>query len=176
MSIPSPTNSATALPNHVDPERLLAAWPRDQRLAMLASHGGGPFGRFTFAASPVSEIELRGPKTLERLRSELAGVGSTNITDPLPSGHGYFVMLSYDLFRHLEPTAISEQTPTDDRDWPDAILLRCEGGILQTDETTTFAVIHRSSRRWFLASSRDRKSDRFKATCRPRSISEALQA
>ena len=137
MSIPSPTNSATALPNHVDPERLLAAWPRDQRLAMLASHGGGPFGRFTFAASPVSEIELRGPKTLERLRSELAGVGSTNITDPLPSGHGYFVMLSYDLFRHLEPTAISEQTPTDDRDWPDAILLRCEGGILQTDETTT---------------------------------------
>lgn len=137
MSIQSSINSSPALPNHLDPGRLLTAWPRDQRLAMLASHGGGPFGRFTFAAAPVSELELRGPETIQRLRSELAGVRSTNVTSPLPSGRGFFVMLSYDLFRHLEPTAISERTPTDDRDWPDAILLRCEGGILQTEEATT---------------------------------------
>ncbi|MDE0890439.1 MAG: hypothetical protein OSA40_13420, partial [Phycisphaerales bacterium] len=82
MSIQSSINSSPGLPNHLDPERLLTAWPRDQRLAMLASHGGGPFGRFTFAAAPVSELELRGPETIQRLRSELAGVRSTNVTSP----------------------------------------------------------------------------------------------
>ena len=30
---------------------LLAAWPRERPLAMLASHGGGPFARFSFAAA-----------------------------------------------------------------------------------------------------------------------------
>ena len=136
MSIDSSINSVTALPSRVDPQCLLAAWPCDRRLAMLASHGGGPFGRFTFAASPVSELELRGSETIQRLRSELAIAGSTSNTPPLPTGRGYFVMLSYDLFRHLEPTAISNRPPTDDRDWPDAILLRCEGGILQTEQGT----------------------------------------
>ncbi len=136
MSIDSTINSVPALPSRIDPECLLAAWPCDRRLAMLASHGGGPFGRFTFAASPVSELELRGSGTIQRLRSELANAGSTSKTEPLPTGRGYFVMLSYDLFRHLEPTAISNRPPTDDRDWPDAILLRCEGGILQTEQGT----------------------------------------
>ncbi len=137
MSIQSPITSSPAQTSGADSQGLLAAWPCERPLAMLASHGGGPFGRFTFAASPVSELELRGPETLERLRSQLAGVGSAEGVDPLPSGHGYFVMLNYDLFRHLEPTAISECPPIDDRDWPDAILLRCEGGILQTEDAMT---------------------------------------
>ena len=47
---------------------LLAAWPRERPLAMLASHGDSPFARFSFAASPVSERQLRGPETIETLR------------------------------------------------------------------------------------------------------------
>ncbi|MAB72682.1 MAG: hypothetical protein CMJ54_09265 [Planctomycetaceae bacterium] len=111
---------------------LLAAWPRDRPLAMLASHGDSPFARFSFAASPVSERQLRGPETIEILRRELAGPvsGPHPAAERLPTGRGHFVMLGYDLFRHLEPTAASPAPPLDDRQWPDAILLRCEGGLL----------------------------------------------
>ncbi len=111
---------------------LLAAWPRNRPLAMLASHGGGPFARFSFAAAPVSEHQLRGPETIETLRRELSGPasGPDHAAEPLPTGRGHFVMLGYDLFRHLEPTAVAAKPPLDDRHWPDAILLRCEGGLL----------------------------------------------
>ncbi len=111
---------------------LLASWPRDRPLAMLASHGEGPFARFSFAASPVSERELRGPEAIGILRREIAAhaSGTAHACAPLPTGRGHFVMLGYDLFRHLEPTAVAANPPLDDRDWPDAILLRCEGGLL----------------------------------------------
>lgn len=127
-TIPSPS-----IPDTPDPSAaLLAAWPRDRPLAMLASHGESPFARFSFAASPVSEHQLRGPETIETLRRELSRPVSA--PDPgaerLPTGRGHFVMLGYDLFRHLEPTAIAESPPRDDRRWPDAVLLRCEGGLL----------------------------------------------
>ncbi|HAC08609.1 MAG TPA: hypothetical protein DCG14_03045, partial [Phycisphaerales bacterium] len=111
---------------------LLAAWPRDRPLAMLASHGESPFARFSFAATPVSERQLRGPESIDALRRELAGPasGPDPAAERLPTGRGHFVMLGYDLFRHLEPTAVAPTPPLDDRRWPDAILLRCEGGLL----------------------------------------------
>lgn len=133
------TIPSTPIPGAPDASAaLLAAWPRDRPLAMLASHGESPFARFSFAASPVSEHQLRGPETIETLRRTLAGPASGPDPDaePLPTGRGYFVVLGYDLFRHLEPTAVAPAPPLDDRQWPDAVLLRCEGGLLHHGGST----------------------------------------
>ena len=104
---------------------------------MLAWHPASPESTpRTFAAAPVWTRELRGPGSLRALRSILQehreGTRATEagIHDHGPSGRGFVVMLSYDLFRHLEPSSICPRGAADDRGWPDAILLRCEGGVL----------------------------------------------
>ncbi|MAC18901.1 MAG: aminodeoxychorismate synthase component I [Phycisphaerae bacterium] len=140
---PRPDASPPLAPT-AGPAALLAAWPADLPLAMLAWHGGGSDGPGrTFAASPVQRTELRGPNALQELRTLLSSAKSISSTphgesadgDLVhgPGGKGFFVMLGYDLFRQLESTAIAAQGAVDDRGWPDAILLRCEGGLLATE-------------------------------------------
>ena len=115
---------------------LLASWPAQIPLAMLAWHPANRDSTArTFAAAPVWSRELRGPGSLRELRSILqehgaAGPSRRNGTpDQGPSGRGFVAMLSYDLFRHLEPSSVRRRGAADDRGWPDAILLRCEGGM-----------------------------------------------
>ncbi len=105
-------------------------------LSLLAWHGRSPGeSSRTFAATPAWRRELQGPYALGQLKAILEehqktpGKSENTGPDHGPSGHGFFVMLSYDLFRHLEPNAISPHGAVDDRGWPGAILLRCEGGI-----------------------------------------------
>ena len=140
---PRPAASPSLSPTD-GPAALLAAWPADRPLAMLAWHGGGSDGPGrTFAATPVHRTELRGPNALSELRTILSSAKTHSTTtseeppegDLLngPSGKGFFVMLGYDLFRQLESTAVASPGAIDDRSWPDAILLRCEGGLLATD-------------------------------------------
>ena len=120
----------------LDAGKLLSSWPAQIPLAMLAWHSAHrESSTRTFAAAPVWSRELRGPGSLRELRSILREHGVANPTsrtsspDHGPSGHGFVVMLAYDLFRHLEPTSVRRRGAADDRGWPDAILLRCEGGI-----------------------------------------------
>ncbi len=114
---------------------LLRSWPRHQPLALLHSAGGGGEPAFTFAATPVACVEARGPGAWDVIRRTLDGaVGSRAASavsdDSMPDGRGHIVVLGYDLFRPLEPTAIAPRGARDDRGWPDALLLRCEGGLL----------------------------------------------
>ncbi len=126
------------------PTGLLGAWPADRPLAMLAWHDDARSDR-VFAASPTNRVELQGPKALSRLRDLLSGTPTADKAQPAPdrihgpSGRGFFVMLGYDLFRQVEPTAVSPSCAIDDRHWPDAILLRCEGGVMLSRER----LIHR---------------------------------
>ena len=113
-------------------------WPRDRPLAMLASHAGDddPSRDAVFLAAPTRRDELRGPDTFDALRSLLGETPAMARTEPSihPSGRGHLVMLSYDLFRGLEPTAIHPEGARDDRAWPDAVVLRCDGGHLLQSE------------------------------------------
>ena len=131
--LPSVSGTASNAP---DAGRLLASWPTHAPLAMLAWDAGNPEGGTrTFAAAPVWSRELRGPNTLDELRTLLekhqkpARDAEADPRDHGPSGHGFIVILSYDLFRQLEPTAVRRRGAVDDRGWPDAIILRCEGGL-----------------------------------------------
>ena len=113
-------------------------WPQDRPLAMLASHAGDedPSRDAVFLAAPTQRHELRGPDTFDALRSLLGETPAPVRTEPSihPSGRGHLVMLSYDLFRGLEPTAIHPEGARDDRSWPDAVVLRCDGGHLLQSE------------------------------------------
>ena len=126
------------------PSGLLGAWPADRPLAMLAWHDDVQGDR-AFAASPTERIELHGPGALPRLRTLLSRTSAASTarnaskSNHGPSGRGFFVMLGYDLFRQVENTAVFPSGAIDDRHWPDAILLRCEGGVLLSRE----GVVHR---------------------------------
>ncbi len=102
---------------------------------MLHSAGGGGEPAFTFAATPVARTEARGPGAWDVIRRTIDAAArrspaSDHGDDPTPDGRGYIVALGYDLFRSLEPTAVAPRGARDDRGWPDALLLRCEGGLL----------------------------------------------
>lgn len=118
---------------------LLAAWPRQRSLAMLHSAGGPDGPPHTFAMCPVDRHESRGPEAWRAIRSAFGGPVPKRppAEDPLPDGRGHLVMLGYDLFRSIEPTAVVSQGARDDRSWPDAVLLRCEGGLLLAGGATT---------------------------------------
>lgn len=89
-------------------------------------------------AAPTDRRVLKGARTFEDLRSILhARIPGETISVPRhPSGHGFLVMLSYDLFRTLEPKAVHRTGAKDDRGWPDAVVLRCEGGLLVGNQAT----------------------------------------
>ena len=79
---------------------------------MLAWDAGSPEGETrTFAAAPVWSRELRGPNTLDELGNVLkkhekpARYSEADSRDHGPSGRGFIVILSYDLFRQLEPSS-----------------------------------------------------------------------
>ncbi|MBQ71709.1 MAG: hypothetical protein CMJ67_02260 [Planctomycetaceae bacterium] len=120
----------------LDAGKLLTSWPAQIPLAMLAWHPANRDSTTrTFAAAPVWTRELQGPGSLRELKSILQEHGDTSRStrtstpDHGPSGRGFVVMLSYDLFRHLEPKSVCRRGAADDRGWPDVILLRCEGGM-----------------------------------------------
>lgn len=131
---PHPRVSPPDLDPGTDATSLLAAWPVDRPLAMLVGSGGPDAPPHAFAACPVAAIEARGPGAWEVLRRTLdRGPAPRPLGEPddgLPDGRGHIVMLGYDLFRPLEPSAIAPRGARDDRGWPDALLLRCEGGLL----------------------------------------------
>ncbi|MBC02057.1 MAG: aminodeoxychorismate synthase component I [Phycisphaerae bacterium] len=123
-------------PDALNAGNLLASWPAHLPLAMLAWHPAHRDSQTrTFAATPVWNRELKGPGSLRELKSILqthrdaSTTARTGTPEHGPGGRGFVVMLSYDLFRHLEPSSICPRGATDDRGWPDAILLRCEGGM-----------------------------------------------
>lgn len=99
---------------------------------MFASHAGDTSTDCVFLSAPSRRDVLEGPDTFDRLRAILdrPEPATSNDASPHPSGRGFLVMLSYDLFRHLEPTAIHPRGAVDDRHWPDAVVLRCDGGRL----------------------------------------------
>lgn len=110
----------------------VAAWPDDRPLAMFASHAGDSSTDCILLGAPTRRHRLRGPGTFDDLRSILDATPSPSPRrNPAhPSGRGFLVMLSYDLFRHLETTAVASDGAADDRDWPDAVVLRIDGGRL----------------------------------------------
>lgn len=124
-----------------DASALLAAWPVDRPMVMLHGTGGPDAPPHTFAAGPVARLEARGPAAWNTLRQALATSPrrsrSSDADDGLPDGRGHVVMLGYDLFRTLEPTAVAPRGARDDRNWPDALLFRCEGGLLAQGESVT---------------------------------------
>jgi len=106
---------------------------------MLHGAGGGGEPAFTFAATPVTRVEARGPGAWEVIRRTIDGsmrraADARVPEDAMPDGRGHVVVLGYDLFRSLEPTAVAPRGARDDRGWPDALLLRCEGGLLAHGE------------------------------------------
>ena len=125
--------------NQADPlhfaetSELLARWPEDRPLALLASHGDGEFGRFSLAATPTERIEIRGPNTLEDLASHLQ---MTSTTSHELTGRGWMVVLGYELGARIEPTARGKGNPAVGSDWPEAILLRCDGALIRSEGNT----------------------------------------
>lgn len=119
-----------AIPNPRTTE-LIVRWPEETPLALLASHGGGAFGRFSLAANPVDRIEFRGPNAFEDLARTLdTPIGA----DPRLTGRGWVLVLGYELGRQIEPSIQGHGHPVADRPWPEATILRCEGAMIQDDD------------------------------------------
>ncbi len=110
---------------------LLSYWPTNHPLSLLASHGGGPFGRFSLAASHQERLEFRGPNAHHELSACLEQ--ATGYGEGL-TGHGWVVVLGYELGREIEPTVKTRTDPaTRNFDWPEATMLRCEGVLASMD-------------------------------------------
>ena len=130
---PLPPSPTRGLAPETGATALLAAWPVDRPMVMLHGTGGPDAPPHAFASTPVSRGEARGPGAWNVIRQAIestidirAGIPD----DGLPNGRGHVVMLGYDLFRSLEPSSVAPRGARDDRSWPDALLLRCEGGLL----------------------------------------------
>ena len=112
--------------------KLLSYWPENYPISLLASHGGGPNGRFSMAASHHDRIEFRGPKShleLSECLEQASGRGE-GLT-----GHGWVVVLGYELGREIEPSVkTSTRNSANQHDWPEATLLRCEGVLASMDD------------------------------------------
>ncbi|MCH2160625.1 MAG: anthranilate synthase component I family protein [Phycisphaerales bacterium] len=113
---------------------LLSRWPGDAPLALLASHGGGPFGRISLAAAPSERVEFRGPRAFEEFGEAISQAPALPHASADLTGHGWFMVLGYELGRQIEPAVTGHGTPVDDRSWPEADLLRCEGMLCSRDE------------------------------------------
>lgn len=135
---PTPSSTARRLALETDATALVAAWPVDRPMVMLHGTGGPDAPPHTFAATPVSTVEARGPGAWSVIRQAIEATAPPRdriADDGLPDGRGHVVMLGYDLFRPLEPNGIAPRGARDDRGWPDALLLRCEGGLLARNES-----------------------------------------
>ena len=127
-------------PIAVDGGKILASWPSDRSLAMFSWPGGGDSGpSHLFAAAPTRRTEFRGPSALDGLRSLIRETRRQHDSTPStesardhhhgPCGRGFIVVLAYDLFRDLEPTAVDSPGKSTDSGWPEIVALRCEGGL-----------------------------------------------
>ena len=111
--------------------KVLSCWPKNRPLSLLASHGGGPFGQFSMAASHHDRIEFQGPQAHHELSACLE---KTSGRGEGLTGHGWVVVLGYELGRAIEPSVQTNQVDATPLDWPEATLLRCEGVLASRND------------------------------------------
>ena len=127
-----------------DPLRVAAAWPEDRPLFFLHSARPHPrWGRWSILASPREVVRIYGEADLDRLESPRVHEDES----PVVFRGGWIGYLSYDLGRHLEPSARHVDAAggpggaADDRGWPLGLFGWCPDALVYDGrERTWFAV------------------------------------